>query len=258
MPSTSELLRSINAYCDLAPRATASAEAVGPFTVFVARTGWPFYARPALEQPVDAPYRASEVRAVFGRQQALGIPLQLEWIHDRAPALADAITAAGGSCVPRPLLVRTSSAPVAVPDGVTIELLEPDDSRFEQARAAVSAGFGETDELSDEPMADTLRARAAEGLLRVFGAFGADGAPLGGGTAVPRDRVSELVGIAVRPSARGRGIGAALTCALAADTTAAGARTVWLSATDEQVARVYERAGFTRIGTAMEAEAPAL
>ena len=58
------------------------------------------------------------------------------------------------------------------------------------------------------------------------------------------------------PASRRRGLGAAVTHALAADAVAGGAHTVFLSATDATVARVYARLGFREIGTALIAEPP--
>ena len=60
--------------------------------------------------------------------------------------------------------------------------------------------------------------------------------------------------IAVLPRARRRGIGAAVTAALAADATASGVTTVFLSAGSPQVAELYRRVGFVRVGTACVAE----
>jgi predicted GNAT family acetyltransferase len=69
------------------------------------------------------------------------------------------------------------------------------------------------------------------------------------------EAVTEIVGVATLPVARRRGIGAALTAALVEDAAQRGAATIFLSAGSDDVARVYERAGFRRIGTAGSAEA---
>ncbi len=62
--------------------------------------------------------------------------------------------------------------------------------------------------------------------------------------------MTEIVGIGVLPRARGRGIGAAVASALAADAQRLGLGTVFLSAQDDAVARVYERVGFRWVGSA--------
>ena len=56
------------------------------------------------------------------------------------------------------------------------------------------------------------------------------------------------------PRARRHGVGAAITAALVADAHDRGVGTVFLSAGDDAVARVYERVGFVRVGTACIAE----
>jgi ribosomal protein S18 acetylase RimI-like enzyme len=73
---------------------------------------------------------------------------------------------------------------------------------------------------------------------------------VGGGTHSPRGSTTELTGIAVLPRARRRGVGAAITLALVEDARRRGMHTIFLSAQDDTVARVYERVGFVRVGTA--------
>lgn len=65
-----------------------------------------------------------------------------------------------------------------------------------------------------------------------------------------------MTGIAVLPRARRLGIGAALAHALASDARRTGLSTVFLGAEDDAVARVYERVGFDRAGTACVASPP--
>ena len=72
------------------------------------------------------------------------------------------------------------------------------------------------------------------------------------------DDVAEIVGVATLPSARRRGLGAALTATLARQLLDAGTDLVFLSAGSEEIARVYLRVGFRRIGTACIAEPAAL
>lgn len=70
--------------------------------------------------------------------------------------------------------------------------------------------------------------------------------PLGGAT--------EVVGVATLPAYRRRGLAAALTSALVQDALERGVELVCLSAGDGDVARVYERVGFCRVGTFVDAE----
>ena len=60
--------------------------------------------------------------------------------------------------------------------------------------------------------------------------------------------VAEIVGVAVLPAFRRRGIGAALTALLAQTALDLGIEVVMLSAGSPEVARVYERIGFQPVG----------
>ena len=90
----------------------------------------------------------------------------------------------------------------------------------------------------------------ASGRTVTFGAFDAELGAVGGGSHNPRADVTEIVGVAVLPAHRRRGIAGHLTWALAADAAAAGVRTVFMSAGSDDVARMYEGVGFRRVATA--------
>jgi ribosomal protein S18 acetylase RimI-like enzyme len=135
-----------------------------------------------------------------------------------------------------------------------VEVLRPDDD-LDAVVGAVGAGFAGTDDVTPRP-AGRQRDMMRNGLLGMVGAYDDDGSVLGGGSHGPRGGTTELTGIAVLPRARRRGVGAAITAALVADARARGVGTVFLSAQDDAVARVYERVGFVRVGTACIAEAP--
>jgi ribosomal protein S18 acetylase RimI-like enzyme len=248
---TTDLLQTLETFYDAVPRPVADLHEEGPMTLFVARTGWSYYARPTLgATQVDE----SDVRAVVALAERLEVPVSLEWVHETTPSLADAARAAGLSVREMPLLVLEGRV-VEVPDaGVEVEMLEADDPRFGDTRAAVHAGFTNTDEKGAEPVEQWIRDHVSRGLMRVAGAFTSDGSAVGGGSSQARGDVCELTGIATLPSWRRHGVGALVTRALAEDATAAGATTIFLSANDDAVARVYERVGFRRVGTACTAE----
>lgn len=258
-----DLLRTLETYYDAAPRPAATAEDVGPFTLFVKTepSGWPFYARPRLG--LDVPVTAVDVKQVRDRQRALGVPEALEWVHQTTPSLLDAARADGLHVAECPLLVLPTElsgavgAPaVMVPDrSVRVEVLAPDSPDLAASVGAVGAGFDGTDEY--EPHDPGARVgQMSAGLLVTVAAYDERGTVVGGGSHSPRGDTTELTGIAVLPRARRRGIGAAITHALVEDARRRGLRTVFLSAQDDSVARVYERVGFVRIGTACIAEAP--
>ena len=147
-------------------------------------------------------------------------------------------------------------------------MLSADDPELSMVRAAVAVGFrqggtevgaasiGERDAFAssqDGGGGAGQRELMDAGLLHVAGAFGPEGA-IGGGSHSPRGDVTEITGVAVLPSARRRGIGAALTAALARDARDRGVTTVFCSAQSADVARVYQRIGFRRVATACIAE----
>jgi ribosomal protein S18 acetylase RimI-like enzyme len=242
------LLQTLERYYDTVPRAAADAEPVGPFTLFVAREGWPYYARPRLG--CDATYTASDVRAVLARQRELDVPRNLEWVHETTPSMLAAAREVGLAVDECALLVLDETLPPPAVDGVTVRMLDPADPGFAASWAAVDAGFSGRDEVRPERVNSAMAARAEAGLLRMTGAFDGDAQAIGGGSHSPRDGVTELTGIAVLPSWRRRGVGSALTAELTRDAQACGATTVFLSAASEAVARLYEGVGFVRVGTA--------
>ncbi|MBA2531767.1 MAG: GNAT family N-acetyltransferase [Nocardioidaceae bacterium] len=244
-------LELIEQYYDEAPRANADAHEVGPFTLFVAREGWPYYARPRVG---EQDFKVDDVTRVVREQRARRLPQSLEWVHEVTPALLAPATAAGLRVAHCPLLVLDATLDAG--DGLVVDILKAEDPRLGRVFAAIEAGFSETDRVRAEPVREWVGPRIRRRLLSVAGAFNASGDAVGGGSHAVRDGVSELTGIAVLPQYRRRGIGAAITKVLADDAAAAGATTVFLSAGTDDVARVYERVGFRRVGTACIAAAP--
>lgn len=245
----------LETYYDTVPRASADVEQVGPFTLFAASDpdGHPFYARPRLGS--THAFDSDDVALVRARQRELGLPQSLEWVHETTPSLLAAVRSTDLDVHECPLLVLGRAVPAAAP-GVTVRVLGPDDD-LASMNGAVHAGFGGTDEVVAQPDAQQVRLVDA-GLRVVVAAYDEAGTVLGGGSHSPRDGTTELTGIAVLPRARRVSVGAAMTAALVADALDRGVRTVFLSAQDEDVARVYERTGFVRVGTAYIAEPPAV
>ncbi len=249
------LLSTLEAYYDTAPRPLATTEEVGPFTLFLRTSdrGWPFYARPTLGY--DGPCTAAQVTAVLERQRELGVPESLEWVHENAPTLLTAAREAGPPVAECPLLVLPSGADAVTPPlprDCSVSMLSADSPDVAAVVGAVDAGFRGTAEVTpreDSPAPDLLRA----GLMALAGAYDGHGA-VGGGSHSPRGTTTELAGIAVVPRAGRHGVGAAVTALLVADARERGITTVFLSARDDTVARVYERIGFQRVGTACVAE----
>ena len=261
-------LAGLERYYDTAPRAASDPEEVGPFTLFRSRVSWPYYARPRLG--LDRAVTADDVRALLAHQDELGLPRTIEWVHQTTPSLLTAAREAGLVVHEAPLLVLAEPVSAPPPDGVEVRLLHSADPLVEQATAVADVAFGhggtatggqgvtERDGRRGSP-GNIARAEAVRGMLRagtsVLGVAYDTTGELGGGvvasgSANPRGDTCEIVGVATLPSARRRGLGAALTALLVSEMRGVGVRTVFLSADSEDVARVYRRIGFTDVGTA--------
>ncbi len=268
-----ELLARIEVFYDAIPRDAARAEDFGPLALFLRNgPGFPYYARPTAGAP---PATVADVDAVRARQREAGAPEAFEWVHDLNPELAAAVEATGLPVRFCPLMVLEPLVvePAPAPPGVTVTVLDPADPAFAEQFSLVrtvanlgfelpgtatgTAGTAERDaayQLLDEQKVaeEAIRAarhRSAHALATsdTEGALAAGGLQQTGG-------VSEIVGVATLPAYRRRGLGAAVTHALARDAVEHGDQIVFMAAGDEAVARVYARIGFRRIATACIAE----
>ncbi len=237
----------IEAYYDTVPRAAATTEEVGPFTLFLAEegTGWQFYARPRLGG--EATFTADDVRRVLARQVELGRPRAIEWVDQVSPSLLPAVSAAGHEAGRYPLLALPPHTEVA--PATRTRVLTGDDPDLGLTLGAVSAAFDGSDEVAEKPAGRRPDLIAAGRLIEVA-AYDPDGRVLGGGSAAPRGETAELMGIGVPPAHRTTGVGTAITRALVHACRDAGVRTVFLSAYNDAAASIYRRIGFEDIGTA--------
>ena len=260
MTSMSDLLERLERYYDEAPRAGSDVEEHGPFTVFVSRGGWPYYARPRLGLPGDV--TAADVTSALARMSELGVPESIEWVHENTPSLRAAAVAAKVTVHDYPLLVLEGD-PVERRSPAAVRRLAADDPDLASVRAAIHVGFGQDDtrvgpasvgerdaNVSADGELDVLRGLLSTGRSAMYGAFDPELGAVGGGSHNPRGDVTEIVGVGVLPAMRRRGIAGHLTWALARDAAAAGVATVFMSAGSEDVARIYEGVGFRRVATA--------
>ena len=271
-----ELLATIERYYDAAPRERTRVEEVGPFTLFVAESGWPYYGRPRLGLDTSAsPVSVDDVQRLLERQRELGVPEAIEWVDDNTPGLVDVVRAAGVPVSLCPLL-----ALVGEPVGSTgsARVLDPrvpaDLADLASAQAAVAVGFDnagtaigaagleERDRVltSRHPVVpESVMASMRAGRFFQAAVYDADdpaAGPVGGGGYVPVDGVAELAGIGVLPAYRRRGLAARVSYVLARHALDHGVHTVFCSAQNDDVARVYSTVGFRRIGTACIAAVP--
>jgi ribosomal protein S18 acetylase RimI-like enzyme len=276
----SDVFVRLERFYDAVPRDAATVQDIGGFVLFVRDgAGWPFYARPRIGAPTPS---AADVTAVRQRQRELGVPEAFEWVHETTPDLLAVARSAGLDVHLAPLLVLETAA--LVPDlpvtGATVRLLDPGAPGFAAdvttARAVSSLGFGspaiespldavdpaglvievagvpERDALPEpeQDVIDAARARAATGRYVTAVVDSVTDGILATGVLMSAGGVGEVAGVATLPSARKRGYASQLTATLARYGLDHGLELIFLSATDDDVARMYTRVGFRRIGTA--------
>ncbi len=263
-----EVVERIDAFCDAVPRRRAAGTVYGPLVLFVpVGPGWPYYARP--RRGPRPPVTATDIRTVRARQRELIIPESFEWIEEVTPEMAAAAAEAGLEVQAHPLMVLTGPAQAPpLPPGITVRVIAPDDPELDRIWAVPAVAFGhpgmavgeagtaQRDKIAADYDGGTLailRERLRSGQSVLVAAFGPDG-PLAAGSCQAVDAVAEITGVGVLPADRRQGLGAAVTALLARDALERGVQTVFLSASDDAVARVYASIGFRRIGTAMIAE----
>lgn len=264
-----DLFERLERFYDAVPRSGADAEDHGPFTLFISRGAWTYYARPRLG--FDGSFTADDVASVRRRQRELGVRETFEWVVETTPSLSTAARADGLVVEEVPLLVLAEHRPAAVPAGYRLRRVEPDDPdlnrvlavaavAFSHAGSAIGdAGVAARDQRAAEDTADhaSLRARLADRLFALYVIEDDEGPVASAGYQVAHD-VTEIVGVATLPAARRRGLGAAVTSALIEDAIEAGIGTIFLSAASDDTARIYRGLGFEQVGHAGLAEPPPL
>src|SRR5437868_13469383 len=128
---TDDLLGRLEAYYASVPRRFARTEECGPFTLFLGEPGgWTYYARPRLGG--GGPFTSDDVVAAVTRLGELGLPQNVEWVHETTPTLLAAVRATGlFELEELPLLALDGDLTVTappVPDRVTVRLPGPTDA----------------------------------------------------------------------------------------------------------------------------------
>jgi predicted N-acetyltransferase YhbS len=259
VPTRLGLLDSIERYFAAAPGPDGRVERVGALAVPLTGPAWPYPARPC---PGAGPVTADDVRTAVALQAGADLPVALEWVVERSPEAAGAARAAGLVVEELPLLVAADPVEILPPPGVRLYVVGADDpelaryQRVAETAFAHPGGVADVGEGSDggvdfEARVAALRERVGAGRTVMMVAV-EHGAPVAVGSHQPVDvdgrEVSEVVGVATLPRLRARGLGAAVASALVAHARET-ADLVFLTAGDDDVARVYERAGFARLAT---------
>lgn len=263
------LLDRMERYYDALPRSWgARAEEIGPLTLFVnVSAPWPLYARPALGA---ADVSSEDIAAVRRRMRDLGLAEAFEWVRELTPGMRPAALSSGLAVTDHPLLALDSPVEAPVVEA-EVRAVRPDDDLATVLAAAEvgfalpgtgpgSAGIAELRRVAGERPERQVAAerRDLETGAAVRWAAWVDGVPVCTGRFTPVDGVAELIGVGTVPAYRRRGLGAAVTAGLTAEALVGGVEVVFMSAGDEDVARIYRRLGFADVGNACIAAPPDL
>ncbi|MFN8158461.1 MAG: GNAT family N-acetyltransferase [Candidatus Nanopelagicales bacterium] len=261
-----DVLRRIDRYLDAVPRSAADPVDAGTLRAFLSHAPWPYYARPRPELDLlDGDVPADDVRQAAHLLEQHGSAVSFEWVHELVPSFETTLTSLGYAVTLHPLLAL--ELPAMLPDASGTELLAGGSPYLRDALAVAEIAFaapgtaigdaGPTarDEV-EVPVGqiEHIGGRVAEGSASLAAAFDPVDGVVASGSHVPIAGVTEIMGVATLPSHRRQGLAGRVVARLLADAMERGCDLALLSAADDDVARVYERLGFVRVGHAGAAE----
>jgi ribosomal protein S18 acetylase RimI-like enzyme len=225
-------------------------EQVGPFLA----TYSPGTAHPMLNYAIPddgAKPTAAEIGALTEAYRRRDLLPRLEYFTDVAPDLENLLVEAGYGLERRVPLMTCSPAGFVdhpAPDGYAVR--EPGSGEdYRRMRAAQNHAYGEpAEEVTGQDVEKAKKSKAA-GVVSALVEQVATGEVVGGGVALEIvDGTTEIAGIGVLDTHRGRGLAAALTAFLTRDAHAKGAHTAFLTPGDLGIGRIYARVGYQPAG----------
>ncbi|GAA4915244.1 GNAT family N-acetyltransferase [Streptomyces coeruleoprunus] len=192
---------------------------------------------------------ARDVAALVAAFRERGLTPRLEFAPDAAPAVEAALRTAGFATEEAHEYLVCTPATLTAPTGDVPRVEAPScDADYVAVDAALAEAYGGAFDPSPEGAARLRRTDEGGGAVRFVRA--PDGGCAGAAMcSAPAVGTAELAGVGTRPAFRGRGIAAAVTAALARETFARGAESVWLEYEGEGSRRIYARVGFRPRGT---------
>jgi GNAT superfamily N-acetyltransferase len=262
------LVDELDAYFDAAPRSDAVAVDTGAFTLFVGRRSPSgYYARPALGH--TEPITSADVDHLAEACVEHRVDLAIEWIDEIHPELAD-IAAAYELEVGTHALMVAASGEVAAASALDadVRIIDSDDPAIASVRAVADVAFiyggtqaGPGGPVERDVVARGLSADFVEHLrdrhrrgLTVTAVAESESGVLAVGSYQPIGDWAEVLAVATLPEARRRGLAAAIVAELAGHAAEHRVGNLLLSAQDEDVARIYRRVGFRRVGSTHAAD----
>jgi GNAT superfamily N-acetyltransferase len=196
-----------------------------------------------------------DVAALVAAFESAGRLPRLEYLPSTAPEAEAVLRAEGFEVELRTTVMTCTPGSLTVPEtpaGVALEALD-EHSSLEDADAMLrvqAEAFGDEHQRLE---------RRPEWLGRFIAVLArVDGEPAGGGMCLARLLgTTELVGIAVAPRFRRRGIAGALVADLSRRSFADGARQAMLTPGGDDAGRVYARAGFRPVDEMLHLRRPA-
>jgi ribosomal protein S18 acetylase RimI-like enzyme len=247
-------IAALQAYQRKAAAHTRQVHACGPFHLYIHPTdSFRFFNYAIPDEPIES-LTAEQLATLKSAFAAQGRTLRFEFLHEYTPRLSALLDSLGVPCEgENPLLVCVPQTwlPAAGPEGLEIRRLMPasPDADLAAYLSVGNRGFGGEGHVSPARVQE-LRQRVEQGSADYLALL--DGQPAGvGAYMIPLDGFTELAGIATLPEYRRLGIAGALTAEMARAAFEDGVHTSFLTAADDDASRVYQRAGFRRIGTGM-------
>ena len=221
------------------------------FEIFISPSAddWLSFAAPLPHDPADWTTAVNDLRAVFHHRAKRP---RLEYIADLHPQLAPALERAGFVCqsrVPAMSLELAGLAPPAPepPQSRYQRLTAADESLLKQYLMSQSVAFGGAGGEEALGWLTNLRQGLANGGV-MAGILWQSDEMASGAVIQLGNGIGELAGVWSAPQRRNRGLAYALCRQLLSDYAAAGYDFCWLS-TAEGAQRLYEKLGFTPVGT---------
>lgn len=224
---------------------------VGPFALLVTQGTRLRFLNYAIPDD-DADPKDSELDALVAAFWTADRMPRVEFLPSVAPALEPRLTARGWTVEDRlPLMTYTETAVrhLPAPEGIVVDAAWDDATLLEMAR--LQHEVFDDPEPADARTVDRLRSSLAHGGRALVGRHVESGAVVGAAlSGAPAGGATEVVGVAVAPSHRRRGLAAALVSALASRGLDAGLTTIFLEAAPGADG-AYRNAGFRRTSTSV-------